>query len=98
MFSSCFHEVPQVLKLFPQDIPSSTSILSHMICPKFNSHIYKLKKGRLSGEHICFYFATGVQRGASIEGSSKPKVPKKIGDGPIQEAPSQRKIKKEKKV
>jgi len=37
-----------------------------MVCPKFNSHVYKLKRVG-HGEHICFYFAIGVvQRGASI--------------------------------
>jgi hypothetical protein len=41
MFSACSHGVPQVV---PQDIPNSTLILSYMVCPKFNSHIYKLKR------------------------------------------------------
>jgi hypothetical protein len=27
-----------------QDLPNSTSDLSHMVCPKFNSHAYKLKR------------------------------------------------------
>jgi hypothetical protein len=27
-----------------QDIPNSASDLSHMVCPKFNSHVYKLKR------------------------------------------------------
>jgi hypothetical protein len=39
-------------------VPNSTWISSHMICPKFNSHVYKLKKWSLV-EHICFHFATG---------------------------------------
>ncbi len=33
-----------------QDIHNSTSLLSHMVCPKFNSHVYKLK-GKAGGEH-----------------------------------------------
>jgi hypothetical protein len=41
---------PQVV---PQDIPKSTSDFSHMICPKFNSDVYRLK-GWTKGEHICF--------------------------------------------
>jgi len=36
----------------PQDVPNNTSILSHMICPKFNSHVYKLKKVRQRGTHL----------------------------------------------
>jgi hypothetical protein len=40
----------------PEDVSNSTWVLSHMVCPKFNSHGYKLK--RYLGEHVCFYFAT----------------------------------------
>jgi len=54
VFLPCSHKVPQV-------VPNNISILSHMVCPKFNSPKYKPKR-----EHICFYFATGVQRSASI--------------------------------
>jgi len=36
--------IHQVLKVVPQDIPNSTLDLSHMVCPKFNSHVYKLKR------------------------------------------------------
>jgi len=51
MFPTCSHEVPQ-------NIPNSTLVLSHMICPKFNSQLYKMKKvGKR--EHICSYIATG---------------------------------------
>jgi hypothetical protein len=41
---------PQVV---PQDIPSSTSDFSHMVCPKLNSDVYKLKRCSI-GECICF--------------------------------------------
>ncbi len=34
----------------------STSYLSHMVCPKFNSHVYKPKRWT-PGECCCFYFA-----------------------------------------
>jgi hypothetical protein len=40
-----------------------------MVCPKFNSHVYKVKR-RIVWEYICFYFATWVQRGAFIRESS----------------------------
>ncbi len=33
-----------------QDVPSITWNLSHMFCPKFNSHVYKLKRWAI-GEH-----------------------------------------------
>jgi hypothetical protein len=33
-----------------------------MVCPKFISHVYKLKRQAI-GEYICFYFATrGLKR------------------------------------
>jgi hypothetical protein len=41
---------PQVV---PQDIPKRTSVFSHVVCPKFNSDVYKLK-GWTVGDHICF--------------------------------------------
>jgi hypothetical protein len=71
-FSKGSQSVP---KWVPQDVPNSTSILSHTVCPEFNSHVYKLKM-YAEGEHICFYFATGVQRGASIGGMAN--VPKTL--------------------
>jgi hypothetical protein len=40
--------------------------LSHMVCPKFNSHVYKLKKWAIE-EHICLYCVIDVKRSASIE-------------------------------
>ncbi len=39
---------------------------SHMVCPKFNSHVYKLK--RKLGEHVCFYIATGGPKRCFIGG------------------------------
>jgi len=45
-----------------QNVPNSTSLISHMVCPKFNSHVYKCKKvGHM--EHICFILQLAVQRG-----------------------------------
>jgi len=54
-----------LLPMCSHHVPNSTSILSHMVCPKFNSHVYKLKRWNLK-EHMNFYFAAGVQRGDSI--------------------------------
>jgi hypothetical protein len=36
MLPMCSHEVP---KGFPPSVPNSTSLLSYMVCPKFNSHV-----------------------------------------------------------
>jgi hypothetical protein len=51
----CSHHVP---KYIPQDVPNNTSVLSHMVYPKFNSHVYKLKRFT-KGEYICSHFVTG---------------------------------------
>lgn len=53
---TCFHQVPkrsqrapQVPKLFHHDVPSSTSVLSHMLSPQFNFHGSNLGKGNWLG-------------------------------------------------
>jgi hypothetical protein len=33
-----------VLKCVPQDVPNSTWVLFHMVCSKFNSLVYKVKR------------------------------------------------------
>jgi hypothetical protein len=45
-------------QVVPEFIPYSTSILSHMVCPKFNPHVYKLKRSAI-GEYICLNFEIG---------------------------------------
>ncbi len=51
--------------LSSQVVPNSTSVLSHMVYPKFNSHIYELKWWAI-GEHNCSYFVTwGPKREAN---------------------------------
>ncbi len=57
MFPSSSQSVP---KCIPQHVPNST-----WVCLKSNSHVYKPKRSNVR-EHICFYFVTGVQRGAPI--------------------------------
>jgi hypothetical protein len=68
-FSPCSQCVPIMFpwgsQVIPQYFCNSISDLSHMVCPKFNSDVYKLKRW-VTGEYICFCFVTGVQRGASI--------------------------------
>jgi len=64
----------------PQDVPNNTSILSHMICPKFNSHVYKLKKVGQRGAHL-FLFCNRDPKRCFYWGG--PNVPKTIGDGLI---------------
>jgi hypothetical protein len=44
-------------QVVPQDVPNSTWVSSPIICPKFNSHAYKLKRLAI-GENICLYFVT----------------------------------------
>jgi uncharacterized membrane protein YfcA len=45
MFPMCSHEVPH-------NVPNSTSVLSHMICPKFNSHLYKFIRWAIGSTFI----------------------------------------------
>jgi hypothetical protein len=53
----CSHDVPMVFlpayqkvpNVVPQNVHNSMSDVSHMVCPKFNSHVYELKKGRTQG-------------------------------------------------
>jgi len=71
----CSHDVPMVFLLAYQRVPqvvpqnvhnSSMSDVSHMVCPKFNSHVYELGKRSDIREHICFYFATGASIGGVL--------------------------------
>jgi hypothetical protein len=49
-----------VLKYIPHDVPNgNTSVLSCMVCPKFNSHAHKMQRWTPGGDRICFYLATG---------------------------------------
>jgi hypothetical protein len=79
LFSMCSHQVlkkvPQVLMYFSQDVSCSTSILSHMVCGKFNSHVYKLKRWVVN-EHIFFDFTIWGQKRCLYWGITS--VPKKL--------------------
>jgi hypothetical protein len=50
--------------MVPQDVPNTTSDLSHMVCPKCDSHVYKLK--RLLWEIFAYILWLGVQSGVFI--------------------------------
>ncbi len=50
LFFLCSHAILQV----PQDVPNNTLDLPHMVCSKFNSHVYKLKRWA-TWEHNFFY-------------------------------------------
>jgi len=63
-----------------------------MVCPKFNSHVYKLKRWAL-GSTFYFIFANGGPNRCFYWGV--PKFSKNFVDGPIDMAPS--KENKEKK-
>jgi hypothetical protein len=58
-----------------------------MVCPKFNPHVYKLKR-LIVGEYICIYFATtGPKRcfhGGSVKRSET------IVDGPMNKTHSRK--------
>jgi len=99
-FASCSHKViikfpkdSPSCQVVPQSVPNITSVWSLMVCPKFNSHVYKLKRwGSLKGgDHrekntFVSILQLGVHGGASI-GSDQSS---KIGDGPINMTPSQK--------
>jgi hypothetical protein len=55
-----------------------------MVCPKFNSHVYKLKRWNL-GVHICFYFATRAPKRCFYWVNAQ--CSQKIVDGPINMVP-----------
>ncbi len=52
-------------QLVPQDILNSTPVLSHMVCPKFNCLMYKVKRWAI-GSIFVFIIWMVVPRGASI--------------------------------
>jgi hypothetical protein len=58
-----FSKGSQVLKCVPQDVSNSTWVLSHMVCPKLNSHVYKLKKVNSRGAHFVSILQPGLIRG-----------------------------------
>ncbi len=58
-------------------------ILSHMVCQKFNYHVYKLKS-RLMGEWNCSYFAMGFTKVLPLGGIPCSET---IAHGPINMAP-----------
>jgi hypothetical protein len=82
MWSSVFF--PLVLKYVPAYVGNSTSVLSHMVCPKFKSHVYKPQRWALLGEHL-LYFAPGGPKRCFY--GDMPNVPKEIVDEPINMAP-----------
>jgi len=69
-----------VLKCIPKDVPNSTWVLFHAVCPKFNSLVCKLKRWNPK-VHICFYFATQGPKSCFYWGHAQSS--KRIADGPI---------------
>ncbi len=76
--------LPKFPSYSPKDVPNSTSILSHLVCPKFNSHVYKLKRYSKLG-HICFYFTPGSRELLLLRSAQCSKT---FGREPIKVAPS----------
>jgi hypothetical protein len=84
---------PLIPKYIPHDVPNgNTSVLSHMVCPKFNSHVYKLQRWNLGASTFVSILQVGVQKRCFNWGM--PNVPKKLADGPINMAPLKKKMKK----
>jgi hypothetical protein len=65
MFPMCSCKVPQGFPSCSPNIPNSTTLFSHMVCPKLISHVYKLKRCTTRSTSI-FIFQLAVQSGASI--------------------------------
>jgi hypothetical protein len=90
VFFSCSQTVP---KYIPLNVPNgNTSVLSHMVCPKFNSCVYKLQGWDPVGSTFVSILQLGVQKRCFYWGM--PNVPKKFADGPINMAALKTKRKK----
>jgi len=76
LFPICSHDVPPICSC----VPNSTPILSHMVCPKFNSHVYKLKKAGSRGIHLFLFCNWGSEEVLSL---GSVQCSKKIADGPM---------------
>jgi len=75
-FFPCSHLVPYVFPLRSQSgslnfqvvlqkVPNSSSLLSHIVCPKFNSHVYKQKSWAIASTFDSI-LPLEVKRDASI--------------------------------
>jgi len=78
-----------VPKCIPRDVPNRAWVLSNMVCSKFNSLVYKLKRWN-PRVHIYFYFATGGPKKCFYGGHVQ--CSKKIANMPINMAPLKIKI------
>jgi len=89
-----FSKSSSIFQVVPQDVPNSTSVLSLMVCRKFNSHAYRLKRWAIR-EHICFYFETWGPKNHFNWGV--PNVQILLDDGLINMAPSKKKKREKEK-
>jgi len=89
-----FSKSSSIFQVVPQDVPNSTSLLSLMVCRKFNSHAYRLKRWAIR-EHICFYFETWGPKNHFNWGV--PNVQILLDDGLINMAPSKKKKREKEK-
>jgi len=81
------------LKYIPHDVPNgNTSVLSPMVCPKFNSHAHKMQRWTPGGIAFVSILQLGIQKRCFYWGM--PNVPKKFANGPINMAPLKKKRKK----
>jgi hypothetical protein len=66
LFPMCSHYVPMRFSkgstsCSSQWFPNSTSVLSHMVCPKFNPQVYKLKRCAIGAPFVSILWL-GVQK------------------------------------
>ncbi len=82
VFPLCSHHVSwssSSSQVVPQNFPNGASVLSHMVCPKFNPHVCKLKRWSIESTFvsICNSRSKEVLLWGSVQCSQY------IGDGPM---------------
>ncbi len=80
-----------VPKFVPQDVSNITRVLIPYGFAQSSTPMFITEKVKSMEHYLGFYFAIGVQRGASIGGM--PNVPEKFADGPINMTPLKKQIK-----
>jgi hypothetical protein len=97
-YSQCvpmgFSKSSSTFQVVPQDVPNSTLVLSLMVCQKFNSNAYRLKRWAI-WEDICFYFETWGPKNHFNWGV--PNVQILLDDGLINMDPSKKNRERERK-
>jgi len=70
--SQCVHiRFPKAPQVVPQEVPNSTSYLSHMVCPKFFTCSINWKGRLCGGAYLFLFWDWGSKRDVSIGGSAQ---------------------------